>query len=128
MTTTPEQRTKLKAAAEAAAPGPWISYETIVRFDGDMPGGINASHCPRPKETASFIALANPSTILALLAEIEALEARVASAEGALRPFTEASLDMSGTALGFGPGYGAINARAAARAHFQSQGGDHGRD
>ena len=90
MTTTPEQRTKLKAAAEAATPGPWEARENSVieeaatRHDSCLAVLVSAGTrtIDEAEANAAFIALANPETILALLAEIESLEARVASAEG----------------------------------------------
>ena len=64
---------ELKALAEAATPGPW--KKTI---DGVMPEGrgfgiFGNSGATDAEENRTFIAAANPATILALLAEIEQL-------------------------------------------------------
>ena len=69
---------KLKALAEAATPGPWSSTfgkNTCVYFRGEIEGGFDLRDCPRPTETAAFIAAANPTTILALLSHITRVEA-----------------------------------------------------
>lgn len=68
---------KLKALAEAATPGPW--KKTI---DGVMPEGrgfgiFGNFGATDAEENRTFIAAANPATILALLAEIDRLEAQV---------------------------------------------------
>ena len=99
----------LKAAAEAATPGPWdvwaettmtkedaiseLAFQVKHTPDQDFAGAVyllNADgKCPaltgcgpRSKENADFIALANPSTILSLIERCEELE-------GALRPFAD---------------------------------------
>jgi hypothetical protein len=62
---------ELKAAAEAATPGLWRSYKYIVEFPKPEEGGFSLSNCPRPEANAEFIALANPATILKLIAVVE---------------------------------------------------------
>lgn len=79
--------TKLKALAESATPGPWEA--------GDMPHDLDSVYGPSgcvagvdsdcgvagAIHTARFIAAADPTTILAMLAEIETLRARAEAAE-----------------------------------------------
>jgi hypothetical protein len=92
---------ELRAAAEAATPGPWqngsddldgiVSFRT--RDDGNvvcMPPSeiMEASREIWPKN-ATFIALANPETIKALLAERDSLLA-------ALKPFADVSAKAKG--------------------------------
>jgi hypothetical protein len=71
MTTTSE----LKRLAEAAACGPWDSNGTCVIFQGGKDGRLDLRDCPVPYETAAFIGLAHPETILAILARLEKAEA-----------------------------------------------------
>lgn len=76
----------LKAAAEKATPGPW--RRSSVRFNGitdianpmeqgSKPHVANASE----KRDAEFIALANPSNILALVEALEKAQQRIAKLE-----------------------------------------------
>jgi hypothetical protein len=93
---------ELKAAALAATPGPWISVDDHWS-DGDdaliscgsregmiaiakIDGGGSASDYNEPFSTEQqanvrYIAAANPAAILALLAELEARDKRIAEAE-----------------------------------------------
>lgn len=96
MTTTSEMR----AAAEKATPGPWKEFicddggqwsgwplsisavndedKCIVRPGGQYPYAWDAAVSQREAvANARFIALANPTNVLALLDEVEALRARV---------------------------------------------------
>jgi hypothetical protein len=79
----------LKAAALVATPGPWHdSGGTVDNFGNEYQGslsfewaangrdegdGMNA----RYREDAAYIALANPTSILSLIARLEALEAEL---------------------------------------------------
>ncbi|HDQ5281878.1 TPA: ead/Ea22-like family protein [Raoultella ornithinolytica] len=76
----------LKAAAEKATPGPW--RRSSVRFNGitdianpmeqgSKPHVANASE----KRDAEFIALANPSNILALVEALEKAQQRISELE-----------------------------------------------
>ncbi|MBX4774671.1 ead/Ea22-like family protein, partial [Klebsiella oxytoca] len=80
MTDITELAQSLKAAAEKATPGPW--RRSSVRFNGitdianpmeqgSKPHVANASE----KRDAEFIALANPSNILALVEALETAQA-----------------------------------------------------
>ncbi|HFF9481668.1 ead/Ea22-like family protein [Serratia marcescens] len=92
---------ELKAAAMAATPGPWISGDdswsdgdnanisTEERYDSgiiniaQVDGGGSESGFDEPFSTeqqanAAFIAAANPAVVLALLAELEAKDKRIA--------------------------------------------------
>jgi len=99
-----EQLAQLKAVAMKATPGPW-TWEPVGEFDGEPSnaGGFTYQHirsgykgvadtyhasgmqCPdgsviEPrngnKDDANYIALANPQTILDLIAEVERLRER----------------------------------------------------
>lgn len=83
-------RNTLKRAAEAATPGSWKSFykhkydEWHVALDCDSPGmniGLFADGCPTGQADAQFIALANPATILSLLADLEAKEEEIGRLE-----------------------------------------------
>ena len=79
---------QLKQAAMAATPGPWLyvrldewSHSVCTRH-GELPDGspsywaiasINKQREPEHEANASFIAAANPATILALLECVDAL-------------------------------------------------------
>jgi hypothetical protein len=80
--------TELRRLAESATPGPWTALGTGVRggdhwyivaddeaiaYVSANDGSDEAERQPR----AEFIAAANPSTVLALLDEIAALQARI---------------------------------------------------
>ena len=56
---------ELKTAAEAATPGPWVSGGNWV----STTKGNSIADCPRGDE--EFIAAANPSAVLALIADLE---------------------------------------------------------
>ncbi|MGQ4591284.1 ead/Ea22-like family protein [Raoultella ornithinolytica] len=84
----------LKAAAEKATPGPW--RRSSVRFNGitdianpmeqgSKPHVANASE----KRDAEFIALANPSNILALVEALEKAQRANNSAPAILRQLAE---------------------------------------
>lgn len=81
----------LKTAAEKATPGPWGCDDSevyqenpehamiaeTVPLDGDNdPTGFSQQE----RANAAFIALANPATVLALIAEVEVLKAHVSLA------------------------------------------------
>ncbi|MGQ6288768.1 ead/Ea22-like family protein [Serratia sp. IR-2025] len=98
---------ELKAAAMAATPGPWISGDdswsdgnhanisTADRYDSgiiniaQIDGGGSESGFDEPFSTeqqanARYITAANPAVILALLAELEAKDKRIAELEAKL--------------------------------------------
>jgi len=109
---------ELRAAAEAATPGPWVSQGRYIGTPNHMSyiGEVrdqngNWSDSVKSRSDAAFIALANPATITALLSERDASEAkcweiaaerdalaeRVRVLEGALKPFNhdpKSVLDM----------------------------------
>lgn len=95
---------ELKAAAMAATPGPWIldddswsegdnaNVSTEERYDGrivsiaQIEGGGSESGFDEPFSTeqqanARYITAANPAVVLALLAELEAKDKRIAELE-----------------------------------------------
>ncbi len=98
---------ELKAAAMAATPGPWIldddswsegdnaNVSTEERYDGrivsiaQIEGGGSESGFDEPFSTeqqanARYITAANPAAVLALLAELEAKDKRIAELEAKL--------------------------------------------
>lgn len=85
----------LRLAAENATPGEWCAddYHGVI-----ADAGLNANYyiasCSGPDNRANkrFIAAANPATVLALLASLEAAEKRIAELEA--RAFNPAILDV----------------------------------
>ncbi|MEG9670568.1 ead/Ea22-like family protein [Serratia bockelmannii] len=98
---------ELKAAAMAATPGPWIldddswsegdnaNVSTEERYDGrivsiaQIEGGGSESGFDEPfsaeqQANARYITAANPAVVLALLAELEAKDKRIAELEAKL--------------------------------------------
>ena len=84
------QHSKLKELAEKATQGPWTSYRNgyaIVVADTEPHAAKTTQNIclvhdhknndPQADKTASFIAAANPTTILSLLSEIESLKEQV---------------------------------------------------
>lgn len=64
---------ELKKAAEAATPGPWEwPNKGLSDFVIAGPARLGIGHLDSPR-TAEYVALANPTAILALLAEREKL-------------------------------------------------------
>lgn len=63
----------LKKAAEAATPGPWVEVISGVMPKNGLALVAILAPLPDYKENSAFIALANPDTVLALIAENEAL-------------------------------------------------------
>ncbi|MDX7082521.1 ead/Ea22-like family protein [Serratia marcescens] len=103
---------ELKAAALAATPGPWIldddswsdgdnaNVSTEERYDGriisiaQIEGGGSESGFDEPfsaeqQANARYITAANPAVVLALLAELEAKDKRIAELEGDKRQLNE---------------------------------------
>lgn len=82
-----EDQRKLKEAAQAATPGPWrlgtfpneCAGAGDVVVDNDVGAYTilagNSNFPDDAKANANFVALANPSAILALLAQVEAVPA-----------------------------------------------------
>ncbi|WP_262033996.1 ead/Ea22-like family protein [Serratia liquefaciens] len=77
---------ELKAAAMAATPGPW--FRSSVQFNGITTEATFITQGNKPhvastseKRDAIFIAAANPDTVIALLAELEAKDKRIAELE-----------------------------------------------
>ena len=80
---------ELRKLANAATPGPWQANSDDIWGDRDSDGWTVVAMCPCPKSPhgsarrldwgrdASFISAANPSTILALLDEIDRCHARL---------------------------------------------------
>ena len=100
--------TELERLAKAATPGPWdtVSTNRVRAIKGDLAVPIFESLAPidwikkknithkvlcaayaAEVENANYIAAANPSVMLAIVAEHNALAARVTELEAALRPF-----------------------------------------
>ncbi|WP_440030085.1 ead/Ea22-like family protein [Chromobacterium amazonense] len=84
----PDQLSALRAAAEAATPGPW-EYQTSNGWHrvgttaanrGRRDGNVVANGAASPANMA-HIAAANPAAVLALLAHIDAQAARIAELE-----------------------------------------------
>jgi hypothetical protein len=87
---------KLRELAEAAHksdPAPWRArgYDVVDR-DGDPLIDNRRDECPEfyTRQTAEYIAEANPATILALLDEIERLEEQVEDLEDAVESLDSA--------------------------------------
>ncbi|ELY2932159.1 ead/Ea22-like family protein [Cronobacter sakazakii] len=79
---------KLKAAAEKATPGPWRRTATI--FNGITYGPFSLTNEKvlanvAEKANAEFIAAANPTAVLELIAALEAAEKRNAELTDALK-------------------------------------------
>ena len=83
---TPEQRDELKAAAQAASPGPWkgdrydgtVKYELLDANDnavikGDNGNSGDGGYGITNYEDEVYLKAANPSAILSLIAQVEAL-------------------------------------------------------
>jgi len=127
--------TALKAAAEAATPGPWEA--TLASESGDwcevvaddatfIYGGYGAhSALLRGNANAAFIAAANPAVILALLAERDALLAERTAARALRDAVTETATGEDAPTMlrraahilfdaGGGPAQDALNALADA--------------
>jgi hypothetical protein len=74
-------KAQLRALAEAASPSKWTTdgHKTVMSAESDQ---INAgyaifeSHGPDALKNAAFAAAANPATVLALLAEIDMVNAQ----------------------------------------------------
>ncbi|EOL9002660.1 ead/Ea22-like family protein [Cronobacter turicensis] len=73
---------KLKAAALAATPGPWVETRgEVTTADYEVDGGIYLDHVCNceiigtESPNAEFIALANPAAVLELIAALEAARA-----------------------------------------------------
>jgi hypothetical protein len=64
---------KMKQAALSATQGEWDSYETKVYLSGTA-GGFDLGCSPNAEANADFIATANPSAVLELIARLEAAE------------------------------------------------------
>jgi hypothetical protein len=77
----------LKAAAERATPGPWHnSHGSVDNFGNEWQGSLSFEWMPNGRGTdgdginenfandAAYIALANPTSILSMIARLEALE------------------------------------------------------
>lgn len=88
----------LRELAEKAAPGPW-DFDNVmvyVRFADDGDGCVaRGMH----KEDGAYIAAANPTTVLALLDEVERLRERV-RAESASRNTFATGLLMAAEQIG----------------------------
>ncbi|QEL55460.1 ead/Ea22-like family protein [Chromobacterium paludis] len=91
---TPDQLSALRAAAEAATPGPWRTggskpdglheitvYGSQVVIDTDIGPKVllegNSNFQAESVANAAYIAAANPAAILALLAHVDVQEARI---------------------------------------------------
>lgn len=110
-----DQYAELRAAAEAATPGPWRSaaQPESTRFDAVYSeGGGKVAYCQalfgRPhvpteqtEHNAAFIALANPETVKTILSKRDALAERVRVLEGALMAVRE--IIAEGAPTGFNP-------------------------
>jgi hypothetical protein len=76
----------LRKLAEAATPGPWRVSDKSVRLtqdnyilvvSQDRWIGLVMDNCELSEEDAAFIAAANPTAVIALLDEMDALRAKV---------------------------------------------------
>lgn len=104
---------ELKAAAMAATPGPWkwFTSNSMARLsstpsgkDGDVISAFRASDgvpCVSVSQSdMAFIAAANPAAVLALLAELEARDKRIAELERILDGVTPVMIAGGWTAKG----------------------------
>ncbi|MBM2884046.1 ead/Ea22-like family protein [Chromobacterium phragmitis] len=79
---TPDQLADLRAAAEAATPGPWTQrgIALIEAKTGEL-SRASIAEVFHAAEDADYIAAANPAAVLALLTHIDAQAARIAELE-----------------------------------------------
>ncbi|VEB42919.1 Uncharacterised protein [Chromobacterium violaceum] len=97
---TPDQLAALRAAAEAATPGPWEHQTsngwhrvgTTPANRGRVDGDVVASGAASPANMA-YIAAANPAAVQGLLADLEAM------AQELLAYRADASLDTAGATI-----------------------------
>jgi len=93
---TPDEKAELRKAAEAATPGPW-RREMIALAPGYMTIGVGTTELPvcimngvvespRGNRDATYVAMASPSTVLALLDENARLEVEVGSLKARVPP------------------------------------------
>lgn len=100
-------RAELKRLAEAAGGNEWFDDTGVGTFDGAHVWGsdgdavcrcfTNLGHMPESvdeTEVAAYIAAANPATLLALVAHIEALERQLADLRQAERQVPEGLHDL----------------------------------
>ena len=91
----PDDLRELREAAGRATPGPWRRYHEaqVIRPDG---GRVCKAHFERD---TTFIARANPSTVLSLIDRISRLESENARLRELLTPFARVGDDGRGSAL-----------------------------
>jgi hypothetical protein len=102
-TITDERMAEIKAGLMGVTPGPWRTpgpkVPWVVRVGGDDYGSVQIAECgnyrdkeiarynmPRWRADAAHIARMDPATVAALIARVEAAEARVKALEEALTP------------------------------------------
>lgn len=99
MTNNDDLALKLKAAADSATPGEWRYLKTTPFMDAEISAQnntrvINLLAGDVTEANSEFIATANPSNILALLAERDADKKRIAELEREKETMTAAALAM----------------------------------
>lgn len=73
---------ELKQKALAATPGPWAHGVTWIEHLG---GIVALGNTARSKQDVAYVASANPSTILAMIAELDELAAKLDRAQAEIR-------------------------------------------
>ena len=84
---------ELKLLAEAATPGPWAHGVTWIEHLG---GIVTLGNTARSKQDVAYVASANPSTILALIAERDELLAKLDRAQAEIRALESKLLEREG--------------------------------
>jgi hypothetical protein len=101
---------ELRAAAQAATPGPWTPCNTKgAMVVATSPDGEYVYTDQQSFENRAYIALASPDTVLALLDVVEAAQALIAAVEGC-RAASEAAITQKGAAEAFEQGYDPLDA------------------
>lgn len=87
---------KLKAAAEKATPGKWLSdWNSVFLADAQLVASVETSFPDADEKNAHYIASANPSAVLELIAALEAKDAQIAERDGTLEREREKSRRMA---------------------------------
>mgnify|MGYP000582560186 CR=1 FL=1 len=92
---------ELEVAAKNATPGKWKSRETRVYFP-NIAGGFDIRDCPNSRNNATHIALANPDTVLSLIARVREAEAKLEKAREGLTKIAKSA--PTAEEMGVAPG------------------------
>lgn len=82
---------ELKKLAMAATPGPWAHGVTWIEHLG---GIVALGNTARSKQDVAYVASANPSTILAMIAELDELAAKLDRAQAEIRALESRLLEV----------------------------------